>query len=32
MKVFLDANYIIYLKHSESDEVFEYWYKLTEKT
>jgi len=24
MKVFLDANYVIYLKYAESDEVFDY--------
>ncbi len=31
MKVFLDANYIIYLKYSESDEVFEYCINLLKK-
>lgn len=31
MKVFLDANYIIYLKYSESDEVFEYCIDLLKK-
>lgn len=31
MKVFLDANYIIYLKYSESEEVFKYCIDLLKK-
>ncbi len=31
MKVFLDANYIIYLKYSESDEIFNYCTNLLRK-
>ncbi|WP_202319188.1 type II toxin-antitoxin system VapC family toxin [Archaeoglobus neptunius] len=31
MKVFIDANYIIYLKYSESDETFDYCVSLLKK-
>ena len=31
MKVFLDASYIIYLKYSESDEIFDYCSNLLRK-
>lgn len=31
MKVFLDANYIIYLKYSQSDEIFNYCIDLLKK-
>jgi hypothetical protein len=31
MKIFLDANYLIYLKYSESDEIFDYCVNLLRK-
>jgi len=31
LKVFLDANYIIYLKYSQSDEIFNYCIDLLKK-